>query len=431
MRKKLQDMLAKKEARKKELLNKSNTSNEVNELRSINTEMENLNGEISELRSMMDTSTEPAGETTPLLGQQPTEQRQMVPQGQLNVLGTYGVAGVQSTPTARSEQRSLDEVISLPSEEMRGELFMLPEYRSAYLKSLQGKQLSDVEKRAITTAANSGGAAVPTTTYDMIIEKLQQTSVLFPLISTTYIPGNVVLPVANAITAAVWSDEVTDGTFGDDTVAGVSLAGYTLAKYAKISAAAMVMTIDAFETYIVNQIGNQLSIAVENAILNGLGPTPGGSNKPQPTGILPGVTWDLTNSATFTTAVGYDDLVGARALLKTPYRPFGKWILNSNMEAALFKIKDSQNRPIFTQAPQNGFEPRILNHPYIVDDYMPDEQILFGAFNYYYMNFSQNPVIEASKEAGFTSASTIYRGILIADGKPALNETFIKLTKAS
>jgi HK97 family phage major capsid protein len=427
MKKKLQDMLAKKEARKKELLNKSQTSNEVNELRSINTEMENLNGEISELRSMMDSSTETT-DATPV----PTEQRQIiVPQGQLNVLGTYGVAGVQTAPNARSEQRSLDEVTGLPPEEMRGELFKLPEYRSAYLKSLQGKQLNDVEMRAITTAATSGGAAVPTTTYDLIIQKLQQTSVLFPLITTTYIPGNVVLPVANAITAAVWSDEVSDGTFGDDTVAGVSLAGYTLAKYAKISAAAMVMTIDAFETYIVNQIGNQLSIAVENAILNGLGPTPGGSNKPQPTGILPGVTWDLTNSATFATTVGYDDLVGARALLKTPYRPFGKWILNSNMEAALFKIKDSQNRPIFTQAPQNGFEPRILNHPYIVDDYMPDEQILFGAFNYYYMNFSQNPVIEASKEAGFTSASTIYRGILIADGKPALNETFIKLTKAS
>jgi HK97 family phage major capsid protein len=170
---------------------------------------------------------------------------------------------------------------------------------------------------------------------------------------------------------------------------------------------------------------------VENAILNGLGPTPVAPNKPQPTGILTGVTWGAGNSATYTTSVGYDDLVGARALLKTPYRPFGKWILNSNMEAALFKIKDSQNRPIFTQAPQNGFEPRILNHPYIVDDYMPDDEILFAALNYYYMNFSQNPIIEASKEAGFTSASTIYRGILIADGKPALSETFVKLSKAA
>lgn len=430
MKNKLLAIVAKKEARKKELLEKSQVSNEVNELRSINSEMETLNSEIAELRSMLDTIPDETNQEVP--DQHPTEQRQIiVPQGQLNVLGTYGVAGIPAAPSARSEHRSLDEVISLPQEEMRGELFKLPEYRSAYLKSLQGKQLTEVEQRAITTAANSGGAAVPTTTYEKIIEKLRQTSVLFPLISTTYIPGNVVLPVANAMTAAIWSDEVEDATFGDDTVAGVSLAGYTLAKYAKISAAALVMTIDAFETYIVNQIGNQLSIAVENAILNGLGPTPVAPNKPQPTGILTGVTWGAGNSATYTTAVGYDDLVGARALLKTPYRPYGKWILNSNMEAALFKIKDSQNRPIFTQAPQNGFEPRILNHPYIVDDYMPDDEILFAALNYYYMNFSQNPIIEASKEAGFTSASTIYRGILIADGKPALSETFVKLSKAA
>lgn len=334
MNKKLLDMIAKKEARKKELLDKSHTSNEVNELRSINTEMENLNGEISELRSIVDATTETTGEPTPVLGQQVTEQRQIVvPQGQLNVLGTYGVAGVTTVPAARSEQRGLDEVIALPSEEMRGELFKLSEYRSAYLKSLQGKQLNDVEKRAITTATNSGGAAVPTTTFNLIIEKLRQTSVLFPMIGSTYIPGNVVLPVANARVAAVWSDEIVDLAEGDDTVAGVSLAGYTLAKFAKISAAAMVMSIDAFETYIVDQIGQQLSIAVENAILNGLGPNPGAGNKPQPTGILNGVTWDATNAKTYTTSVGYDDLVDLRALLKTPYRPMACFCLNSAMEA--------------------------------------------------------------------------------------------------
>jgi HK97 family phage major capsid protein len=253
------------------------------------------------------------------------------------------------------------------------------------------------------------------------------------LIQATYIPGNVVLPVANAVTAAAWNDEVQSAVIGDDTVLPVSLAGFTLAKYAQLSIATQVMTIDAFEAYIVNQIGNQLAIAVENAILNGLGPTPTGGNKPQPTGILTGVAWDSTNSITYsaTTGLAYDDFVNLRAKLGTVYRPGSQIVMNSGMEAQLFKIKTTTGKPIFSQDPQNGFIQKILNTPYLVDDYIPDETVLLARLDYYYMNFSQAPVIEADKSAGFGSASILYRGLLIADGKPALSEAFVKMTQAT
>jgi hypothetical protein len=69
-----------------------------------------------------------------------------------------------------------------------------------------------------------------------------------------------------------------------------------------------------------------------------------------------------------------------------------------------------------------------LNLPYSIDDYMPDNTILLGRFDYYFFNFPQAPIIEADKSAGFTTASVIYRGMLIGDGKPALGETFILLS---
>ena len=40
------------------------------------------------------------------------------------------------------------------------------EYRTAFLRNLQGKILSDVEKRAMTTAESSVGAVIPTLTID-------------------------------------------------------------------------------------------------------------------------------------------------------------------------------------------------------------------------------------------------------------------------
>jgi len=58
--------------------------------------------------------------------------------------------------------------------EWRDEILSTPEYRSGYLKRLQGKMLTEAEERALTTASDSAGAAVPTETLNMIIDKLRK-----------------------------------------------------------------------------------------------------------------------------------------------------------------------------------------------------------------------------------------------------------------
>ena len=302
-----------------------------------------------------------------------------------------------------------------------------PEYRSAYLKRLQGKELNDVEKRALTTASNSAGAAVPTTTLNKIIDKLRQTSALFPRITVSYVPGNLSLVVANAKNAANWKTEGADGTPADDTVVNVNLTGYELIKLVEISAAAEAMTIDAFEDYIASEIGRQLAIAIENAILNGDGDG-------EPTGILEGITWTSDNSTTWASngTVGYDNLVDALALLPTLYHNNAIFVMNRKMLfGGIRKIKTDDKQPIFTYNPQDAARNSILGYPVVVDDYMPDDTILLGDFSYYYMNFAKSPEISVSREAGFKSGKVTYRGLAVADGKPALAEAFVKISKAS
>ncbi len=305
-----------------------------------------------------------------------------------------------------------------------------PEYRSAYLKRLQGKELNEVEKRALTTAANSAGAAVPTTTLNRIIDKLRQTSALFPRITVSYVPGNLSIVVANAKNAAAWkANEGDDGTPADDTVVNVQLAGYELIKLVEISAAAEAMTIDAFEAYIASEIGRQLAIAIENAILNGDGTG-------EPTGILSpsGITWDATNSTTWAAAstIGYDNLVDGLALLPTLYHNNAVFVMNRKMLfGGIRKIKTDDKQPIFTYNPQDAARNSILGYPVIVDDYMPDDTILLGDFSYYYMNFAKSPEISVSREAAFKSGKITYRGLAVADGKPALAEAFVKIYKAA
>ena len=69
-----------------------------------------------------------------------------------------------------------------PEMQEREKLLESQEYRSAWLKDLKGDRLSDVEKRAITSAADSGGAVIPTITLNKVIEKLKQISIIYPLV---------------------------------------------------------------------------------------------------------------------------------------------------------------------------------------------------------------------------------------------------------
>lgn len=303
----------------------------------------------------------------------------------------------------------------------RDEILSSPEYRSGYLKRLQGKHLTQAEERALTTASDSAGAAVPTETLNMIIDKLRQTSALFPRVNVSYVPGNMSLVVANAKNAAQWKAEGSDGTPEDDTVVEVNLTGYELIKLVEISAAAQAMTISAFEAYIASEIGRQMAIAVENAILNG-------SGSGQPTGILTGVTWDASNSTTFTDQLAYDTLVDGLALLPTMYHNNAVFVMNRSMLfGGVRKIKTTDGQPIFTYNPQDPARNAVLGYPVIVDDYMPDGTILLGDFSYYYWNFAQAPAIETSREAAFRSGKITYRGLAVADGKPALDEAFVKI----
>lgn len=325
---------------------------------------------------------------------------------------------VEAVVIEKSEKRGAEimEVVDIKS---------TVEYRNAFLKNLQGKPLSDAEKRTLTTGAASAGAAVPTITLNAIIDKLRQVSVLFPKITVSYVAGNLSLVVANAKNSAAWKAEGTNGTAADDTVSSVVLNGYELIKLVEISAAAYSMTIDAFEQYIASEIGRQMAIAIESAILNGTGTN-------QPTGILTGITWTAgTNMINYASAASYDNIVDALALLPTLYHPQAVIIMNrKTLFGGIRKIKDTTGQPLLTtNATQNTPANTILGYPVLVNDYIADDVILIGDVSYYYFNFSQQPTIEASREAGFASGKITYRGLAVADGKPALAEAFVKLSK--
>ena len=167
-----------------------------------------------------------------------------------------------------------------------------------------------------------------------------------------------------------------------------------------------------------------MGIALENAILNGTG-------SDQPTGLLQGS--QITTTGEFTQeGMTYTDLVTMIGKLPTMYHQKAELTMPRELFFnEIIGMVTTTGEPVVVQNPQAPMQWNVLGYNVNIDDYMPADTIIFGDLSYYRMNFSQNPVIESDKSAGFKSGKTIYRGLAIVDGKPALSEAFVKYTRAS
>lgn len=257
MKKKLLALLAKKEARKAELGTKANTTEDIQELRSINTELDGLNGEIAELRSMIDSLPDDPEETPANPADyQNQEQRGQQPIGSVNVLGTYGVQQTQ-----QQTQRSADR-------------FDTPEYRSAFMDfALRGVKNEALEFRVDATAGIGDiGAIIPTSITNKIIEKMNSYGMIWNRVTKTSIKGGVELPVSAVKPTATW---IAEGSMADKqkkTVsAKISFSYYKLQIRVAVTLEADTVSLPIFEQTLTENVNEAMLIALEKSIMSGSG----------------------------------------------------------------------------------------------------------------------------------------------------------------
>ena len=193
------------------------------------------------------------------------------------------------------------------------------EYRSAYLKNLMGRELNEVEKRAMTSAANSVGATIPSQTINKIIEKLKQESVILPLVTRLNIPSNVIIPVEGTVNDVSWVAE--GGTNDkDDTIGKIELGARQLIKTIEITAHVEKMSIDAFEDFITAELVKKAKAAIDNAIINGTG------TNNTPNGILKSLTALKT---ALSSGYAYNDLMEILANVPSVYKLGAVFVINT------------------------------------------------------------------------------------------------------
>lgn len=296
------------------------------------------------------------------------------------------------------------------------------EYRSAWLRSVRGLELSEAETRALTTAANSVGAAVPTITQNKIIEKVKQYCPLLDKIDLLRVPGGVKVPAEGTTIDAKTHAEGATITADGDTLVDVVLAGYEVTKLVTISKSVEKMSIDAFENWLVNKISRKVAEQIGKLIISG-------SGNSEAQGIN-AITWDATNSITVAKA---GSLTGANvralvALLNGGYDNGAEWLMSKTTFFTDFHpLMDNSKDNIITE--DNGVY-RVMGYPVSFDDRITAHEAFLGNI---YRGYLGNMPEDITVTSQFVTRENAYDflGCAMFDGKVQAVEAFVKLVKAT
>ena len=295
------------------------------------------------------------------------------------------------------------------------------EYRSAFLKGLQSKPLTEVEKRAYEMASTDVAGVIPTMTQERIFNKLKQYAPLMSEITLLQVPGNVTFAIEGTNNAAAKHAENDLVSPAADTMLSVSLAGYEIIKVLRISKTVQAMAINAFEGWLVDILGENIAAKIGDYIIYGDGVG-------DPKGIDYAATWTDNTNAVIPAGAKYPtaaELVELVSYLKGGYHRNAKWLMNStDFWGGVVAAQANDKYKILTDDYK-----RLLGYPVLLDDNVAAGDIFFGDFRKVVGNLLQNITVDRSTESGFLHNSIDYRGTAIFDCDIAVGEAFVKCAK--
>lgn len=265
-KKKLLALLAKKEERKAGLVIRSNTTEDIAELRSIGTEIDGLNSEIAEFNEMIaEIDAEEARNAAPTIdpniaGMTPTPQqiamaRGTQPAGALNPIGTYGVG----QPVTQRNQEPEDKYATV-------------EYRKAFMRfCVSGEMSPELRSDAVTTTGDVS-AIIPSTILNEVIKKVTSYGQLFSRVRKLNVKGGLTIPVLSLKPVATWIGETTPSDRKKvQTNTNISFSYYGLECKVSTSLLSDTVVLAGFENVITDLIVEAMTKALDVAILNGDG----------------------------------------------------------------------------------------------------------------------------------------------------------------
>lgn len=307
---------------------------------------------------------------------------------------------------------------------MTNELFTVDsvEYRNAYLKQIKGIELDETEKRSLTSAANSAGAAIPTELQNRIFELVKQEAPLLTKVDLYSVAGGIDLTFEGVFNPAIKHTEGAAITASADTLVKVSLGGHEVVKLLQASHKVKAMSISAFENWIVTNVAKAVASFISNAILFGSG-----------TGEAEGIekiTWAAGNSVTVgaSASLTQENVRTLESLLPGGYDNGAIYVMSKKTFYQDFlPLQDiAKNKIVITD---NGTKV-IDGYEVVLDERVPLHVAYLGNF---FEGYKANLVEDVQVKHAYDINSNTYKylGVAIFDGKVARQDAFVKLVKGA
>jgi len=308
------------------------------------------------------------------------------------------------------------------------------EYRKAFMNNVvKGTAIPEKFLNVdANTTTSEVGSVIPTTVLEKIIEKMESTGMILPLVTKTSYKGGLAIPTSTVKPVATWVAEGATSDKQEKTTGTIVFTYFKLRCAVSVSFETSIVTLGVFETAIINNIAEAMTKTLEQAIISGTGIG-------QPKGILV-ETVIVGQNVNIAVAVEptYNTLVDAEAALPLAYESDAVWGMTKKTFMKFIGMVDLQKQPIArVNYGINGRPERtLLGRTVVLNDYMTSLGAVIAAdtvvaflFNFkdYVLNTNYNVTIKRYEDN--ITDDQITKAIMLVDGKVVDKNSLVTITK--
>lgn len=310
------------------------------------------------------------------------------------------------------------------------------EYRRAFMNHvIRGEALpGEFVNADQSTRTTDIPAVIPTTVMERIVERMESTGMILPLVTRTAYKGGVDIPTSTVKPAAAWVAEGAGSDRQKKTTGSIHFAHYKLRCAISVSLETDTMALPVFEATFIANVTEAMTKALEQAIINGTG-------SGQPKGFLtetPEVGQALELAAG--DKLSYQTLVDAEAALPLAYENGAMWFMTKKTFMGFVGMVDSNKQPIArVNTGINGRPERtLLGRNVVLNDYMvsytdtmPESGTIAALFDPkdYVLNTNLSMTIKRYEDN--ETDDHVTKAVMLVDGKVVDKGSLVTITKAA
>lgn len=305
------------------------------------------------------------------------------------------------------------------------------EYRKAFMNYvLRGDKIPAELRQDEVTYTTDVGSVIPETVLNRIVEKLEATGMILPLVTRTAIRGGVTVPTSTVKPVATWVAEGQGSDKQKKTTGQITFAYHKLRCAVAVSLEVDTMALAVFESTLINNVVEAMTKALEQAIISGDGVG-------KPTGILTEI--PEAGQSIDVSEINYQTLIDAESALPLEYETGAVWVMTKKTFMSFVGMVDNNGQPIArVNYGINGSPERtLLGRNVVLCNYVDSfDTAADGSPFAFLFNFSDY-ILNTNYQMGVKryedneTDDQVTKAVMIVDGKVVDKNSLVVLNKAS